>query len=96
MQDSQFWINAVLFVVIGAGLVWGFQALFKSGKKEVKLDRWFDKVLASDAPAAVKTLAQRAKDLELTEAAQGIKAFVDPRVDSMEARLKALEDKLRG
>jgi hypothetical protein len=90
-----FWVQLIGFLFLGAGLLWGFQAVFKSGKLEKKGDAWFDKVLADPSvPAGVKTVAQRAKDLDLTGSAQAIKGFVDPRVDAMEIRIRELEAKL--
>jgi len=85
----------VVMVLLAAGAIWAFQAAFKSGTRETKVDAWFDKILADpQVPSGVKALAQKAKELELTKAAGEIKAFVDPRVDQILATLEELKTKL--
>lgn len=82
----------ILVLLLLVGVVIGFVALFKSGKRETALDAKLD-AIANDAdiPSAIRSLAAKAKGLELTKAATDVNA----RFDSLEAQVKALIDKVK-
>jgi uncharacterized protein YceH (UPF0502 family) len=81
-----------LVLILAAGAVFGFVALFRSGKREARLDEKLARIAAdADLPAAIRTLAEKAKALELTKAAGDVSA----KVDALEAQVKALIDKVK-
>lgn len=85
-------LTIIGLAVAALALVVGLIALFKSGKKEEKMDKWLAKNVVADpeAPVWLKQAAQKVIDLELTSAAQAGKA----QMDALEAKLDALIAKL--
>jgi hypothetical protein len=87
----------VVVLLVVAGAVWGFQAAFKSGKRETALDEKLA-AIANDAalPSGLRSLAAKAQGLELTAAAQAVKSAVDPAVAELRAKVAELEAKIKG
>jgi hypothetical protein len=77
---------AVLAVLLG------FVALFKSGKREAKMDKWLAANIVNDAGAPVwlKEAAQKVIDTQITQSATAGKA----EMDAIKAQLDAILAKL--
>ena len=61
-------------VIVGAGTIWSFQAFFKSGKKEARIDAKLTKLIDDpDTPDAIRQAAAQIRAANLTSAAQEIR-----------------------
>lgn len=80
-----------LLLVLGAAI--GFVALFKSGKREPAVDAELEKVANNEKlPMVIRQMAAKARDLELTAAANKMKAAGD----DLEAKVIAAVNKALG
>jgi len=86
------WELIAIGVLAIIGVAAAFIALFKTGKRETKLDKWLATNVVSDpsAPDWLKRAAQQVIDTELTSKAQATKGELDAvkaKLDEIIARL---------